>query len=209
MPLELGSWRERVRSSARHLGLDVLELDAPAPARAVVCGIGKVAATRAVAALCAAGAVRRLWIVGTCGALHARLAVGAMVHCTSAVQADLGVREGRISDADPDMRELWRTVAPGAEAEFLTADRAVLSPWRRWWTKRRHPGGGVCDMETAAAATTALAAGIPFAALRVVTDSAGWGGAASFKRHYETLGPRAADTLQPLFVRLRDEGCRP
>jgi nucleoside phosphorylase len=64
-------------------------------------------------------------------------------------------------------------------------------------------------METAAAATTALAAGIPFAALRVVTDSAWWGGAASFKRHYETLGPRAADTLQALFVRLRDEGCRP
>lgn len=206
LPRELGSWRERVRSSSSHLGLVVLELDAPVPARAVVCGVGKVAAARAVAALCAAGAPRRLWIVGTCGSLQARLPVGSFVHCTRAVQADLGVREGRVSESDPAMRELWRSVAEGEEAEFLTADRAVLSPWRRFLTKRRHPAGGVCDMETAAAASTALAAGIPFAALRVVTDTAGWGGAASFRRHYETLGPRAADTLEPLFARLCDEG---
>ena len=209
LPLELGAWRERVRSGTRHLGLEVLELDAPVPARAVVCGVGKVAAARAVAALCLAGDLRRLWIVGTCGSLRVDHAVGARVHCTRAVQADLGVREGRVTESDPAMRALWRSVAEGAEDEYLTADRAVLSPWRRWWTKRRHPGGGVCDMETAAAAATAQAAGIPFAALRVVTDLAGWGGAASFRRQYETLGPRAADTLQPLFARLRDEGSLP
>lgn len=209
LPRELGLWRERVRSRRLVLGLEVLELDAPLPARAVVCGIGKVAAARGVAALCAdaggAPPLARLWVVGTCGGLGSGLDVGTLVHCTSAVQADLGVREGRETAADEALRRAWAAVAPGREARFLTADRAVLSPLRRFRLSRAWPGPAVADMETAAAAAFAAGCGIPFAALRAVTDGAGWFGGASFRANYETQGPRAADTLLPLWERLGRE----
>lgn len=209
LPRELGLWRERVRARRRVHGLEVLELDAPLPARAVVCGIGKVAAARGVAALCAVDGGRaplsRLWVVGTCGGLRSDLPVGTLVHCTSAVQADLGVRDGRETQADEALRRVWQSVAPGREGRFLTADRAVLSPLRRFRLSRAWPGPAVADMETGAAAAFAAACGIPFAALRAVTDRAGWFGGASFKANYETQAPRAADTLLPLWETLGRE----
>ena len=201
---ELGVWATRVRSRQQVLGLEVLELDAPRPARAVICGIGKVAAARGVAALCHAGPapLGRLWVVGTCGGLVASLPVGTLVHCTRAVQADLGVRADREVEADARLRAAWQAVAPGPEAHFLTADRAVLSPLRRFRLTRAWPGPAVADMETAAAAAVAAGCGIPFAALRAVTDRAGWFGGSTFRANYETQGPRAADTLLPLWEKL-------
>jgi len=201
---ELGLWAQRVRTRRHILGLEVLELDAPRPARAVICGIGKVAAARGVAALCHASQppVTRLWVVGTCGGLVSSLPIGTLVHCTRAVQADLGVRAGREVVADETLRAAWRAVAPGPEAQFLTADRAVLSPLRRFRLTRAWPGPAVADMETAAAAAFAAGCGIPFAALRAVTDRAGWWGGSTFRANYETQGPRAADTLLPLWESL-------
>jgi nucleoside phosphorylase len=58
-------------------------------------------------------------------------------------------------------------------------------------------------METAAVAVVARAAGLPWAALRAVTDGASWLGPAAFRRHYPTQAGRAADTLAALLERAR------
>jgi len=166
-----------------------------------VSGVGKVAAARAATALLAEG-VRGLLVVGTCGALVRGLGPGDLVHCTTAFQTDLAVRETRQVEADPAWRAAWQAVAPGEEGWFLTADRPVITPWRRLRLARAFRGPCVAEMETGAVGAVAAAAGRPWAALRVVTDLAGPGTARRFRENYPTLGGRAADTLQVLLPRL-------
>jgi adenosylhomocysteine nucleosidase len=165
-------------------------------------GVGKVRAAQAATLLLEAGATRALLVVGTCGGLRQSLGPGTFVHCTTAAQVDLGVREGRELQADPGLRALWRELAPGPEGWFLTADKAVLSLWRRLRLARAFAGPCVADMETAAAAAVAARAGVPWAALRAVTDRATWGGIGSFRLHFPTQAGRAADTVLDLVERL-------
>jgi nucleoside phosphorylase len=161
-----------------------------------------VRAAHAAAVLVAAGARRGLFVVGTCGALRAPLAPGDLVHCTHAAQVDLGVLDGRKVAADAALLAVWRALVPGPAAAFLTADRAVLSPWRRLRTARAWSGPCVVDMETAAAALVARTAGVPWAALRAVTDRAGAGALAGFRASFRTQAGRAADSLAGLIERL-------
>jgi nucleoside phosphorylase len=67
---------------------------------------------------------------------------------------------------------------------------------------RAFAGPCVAEMETAAVAAVASAAGVPWAALRAVTDRATLGGAASFRIHFQTQAARAADTVGALLERL-------
>ena len=203
LPEELGSLRERRVASRTVHGIEILELDlGGATALATVSGIGKVAAARAAALVVASGARRALFVVGTCGGLSRGLATGDLVHCRRAAQSDSSARDGRAVDADLALRDAWRSVAPGPEGWFLTADRPVDDPWRRWRLTRRFDGASVADMETAAVADVARGAGVPWAALRAVTDRAGWGTRASFRRHYPTQSGRAADTIPALVRRI-------
>jgi nucleoside phosphorylase len=80
----------------------------------------------------------------------------------------------------------------------------VLSPWRRLRLARAFAGNCVADMETAAAASVAARAGVPWAALRAVTDVASLFSAASFRRNYPTQAGRAADTLFALSRRVAE-----
>lgn len=171
------------------------------PLLTAVSGVGKVAAARAATALLAEGA-RGLLVVGTCGALVRGLAPGDLVHCTTAFQTDLAVRETRQVEPDPGWRAAWQAVVPGAEGWFLTADRPVVTPWRRLRLARAFRGPCVAEMETAAVGAVAAAAGRPWAALRVVTDLAGPGTARRFRENYPTLGGRPADNLPTLLQRL-------
>jgi nucleoside phosphorylase len=79
----------------------------------------------------------------------------------------------------------------------------VITPWRRLRLARAFAGPCAADMETAAVARVAHAAGVPWAALRAVTDGAGLTTGAEFARHYPTLGGRAADTVPALLERVR------
>lgn len=208
MPEELGTLRERAIGSSRSHGLELLELDLGGhPALACVAGIGKVMAARAAALLFAAGARERLLVVGVCGGLRRHLAPGTLVHCRTSFQVDLAVRAGRSVDADPSLVEAWRAVAPGELGWFLTADRPVITPWRRLRLARAFAGSCVADMETAAAALVAREAAVPWAALRSVTDGAGLTTRASFRVHYPVQAGRAADSVPALLERLgRGEG---
>lgn len=203
LPEELGSLREHARRTRTRTGLEIHELEiGGAPALACVAGVGKVMAARAASLLLFEGAERALLVVGTCGGLRAELGPGTLVHCTIAAQVDLAVRQGRELRADETLRRAWQKVLPGAEGWFLTADRPVLSWWRRLRLARAFAGPCVAEMETAAAAAVAVAGGVPWAALRAVTDRATLGGAASFRLHFGAQAPRAADSIPALLAEL-------
>jgi nucleoside phosphorylase len=194
----LGRLGQRVRARHRVQGLDLLELDSSTPVLACVAGIGKVRGAHAASVLVGAGAQRALLVVGTCGSLSRTLAVGDLVHCTAAVQVDLAVRSDREFLSDRALRRAWLAVAGGIEGAFLTADRPVLSPWRRLRHAQLRPEPSIADMETAAVAAVAHAARVPWAALRAVTDGAGLFSAREFRRHYPTCAGLAADTVERL-----------
>jgi len=178
--------------------------------RAAVAGVGKVRAAHAASALLAAGPLRGLFVVGVCGGLRASLTPGTLVHCTRAVQTDLAVRADREFEPDPALAGLWRGAVAGPAGWFLTADRPVLSLWRRLRLARAFLGPCVADMETAAVAAVAARAGVPWAALRAVTDQATGTALASFKLHFASQAGRAADTLPALLEACRaDEAALP
>lgn len=195
---ELGSWPGRAERTRRIAGLDVFESNrGDRPVLATVAGVGKVAAAHGASVLITAGA-RILLIVGTAGGLRRGLVPGTMVHCRTAFQADLAVRETRQVEADPDLLAAWSSATAGETGWFLTADRPVLTPWRRFRLARAFAGPCVADMETAAAGAVAHRAGVPWAALRAVTDRAGWGASLGFRKNYPGQAGRAADAVEDL-----------
>lgn len=207
MPEELGSLRSAQTGQRTHLGLELLELElAGEHVLASVAGIGKVRAAQGASLLLAEGATRGLLVVGVCGGLRRALVPGTLVHCTRAVQADFAVRADRQFNADEALRSAWRSIAPGPEGWFLTADRPVLSLWRRLRLSRAFLGPCVADMETAAAAAVADRAGVPWAALRAVTDPATAAGLASFHLHFSSQAGRCADTVAELLRALSAQG---
>jgi len=176
---------------------------------AAVGGVGKVRAARAASLLLAAAdevsggsPARALLVVGVAGGLVSSLGPGALVHCTRAIQADFAVRDGREHGSSDALRDAWRAAAPGEVGWFLTADRPVLSPWRRLRLRRAFQGPCVADMETAAAAGVAALAGVPWAALRAVSDRAGMLGGAEFRKNFPVQAGRAAATVPALLERL-------
>ncbi len=203
LPEELGRLREHERASRTRAGLEIHELEiAGRPALACVAGVGKVMAARAAALLLAEGVERALLVVGTCGGLRAPLSPGSLVHCTIAAQVDSAQRHLRELSADLTLRRAWQKVLPGEEGWFLTADRPVLSFWRRLRLARAFAGPCVAEMETAAAAAVAACAGVPWAALRAVTDRASLGAGASFRIHFGAQASRAADSIPALLEEL-------
>lgn len=195
---ELGAWPARADRSRVVAGLEVQE--SRWEGRTILstaAGVGKVAAAHGATALIGSGA-RILLIVGTAGGLRRNLGPGTLVHCRTAFQVDLAVRDSRQAEADPGILESWRSVVEGEVGWFLTADRPVLTPWRRLRLARAFAGPCVADMETAAAAAVACRAGVPWAALRAVTDRAGWGASLGFRQNYQGQAGRAADAVEGL-----------
>ncbi|MBM3975865.1 MAG: hypothetical protein FJ299_02605 [Planctomycetes bacterium] len=208
---ELGGLAVAVVARSQSQGLELcalgrsqlgLDPDGP-PLWACVCGVGKVHAARAATLLVERGARDALLVVGTCGGMRKGLVPGTLVHAERAIQADLAVRHAREQRADAQLLALWEGVAGGVRGAFLTADRPVLSAWRRWRVARHVVGPCVADMETAAASAVAQAAGVRWAALRAVTDRADTMGPLSFRQHFPVQAGRAADTIPQLLRRWR------
>jgi adenosylhomocysteine nucleosidase len=203
LPEELGPLADLPAERQLLAGVELRRLElAGSSTLAAVGGVGKARAAQAAAALIAAGAVRGLLVVGVAGALSQALAPGELVHCTRAVQADLAVRHDREFEPDAGLLAAWSALVPGSSGWFLTADRPVLSRWRRWRLRRAFRGPCVADMETAAAAAVATSAGVPWAALRAVTDRATEGALLDFKKHFPAQAGRAASTVSALLAAL-------
>jgi len=194
---ELGSLRERAGAPKRVAGARLSVCELPGGTRLLLCtsGVGKVRAAAGAAALIGAGATRGILVVGLAGGLRRGMAPGDIVHCQTAVQADSAIADDRSFEADRGLSDAWREAAPGQFGWFLTADRPVLTPWRRARLARAFMGPCVADMETAAVAAVAHRAGVPWAAMRVVSDLAGFGAARTFRKQFPRLAGRAADTV--------------
>ncbi len=208
LPEELGPWIEG--QPLQRQGLTFYQSAADSPGTvpgqgpavlACVGGVGKVRAAKAATLLVELG-IQRLFVVGTCGGLRRHLGPGEMVHCERAAQTDYGLRDGREVQPDLELLEAWRALVPGRLGWFLTADRAVMSTWRKIRLARAFSGDCVAEMETAAAALVAHEAGVPWAALRAVTDRAGHMTPASFRQNFPIQAGRAANTVSALIERL-------
>ena len=207
LPEELGSLADRPGRSYTRQGFELLEVEVDgATLVACVAGVGKVRAAHAAALVIAEGALRGLFVVGVCGGLRRSLGPGTLVHCERAVQADFAVRADREQPADPVLLAAWRACTPAVAGWFLTADRPVLSLRRRLRLARAFLGPCVADMETAAVAAVCARAGVPWAALRAVTDRSTGAGIVSFRRHFPSQAGRAADTIPGLLESLRGAG---
>ena len=180
---------------------------------AAVGGVGKVRAAMTASTLIERGA-RMLLVVGTCGALSARDLVGDLILADEAVQWDLSVRAGRRLAADTTLSQAWLQAAPRARhGVLLTADHPVLGHGARR-RRRRHalrglelPASSVlaAEMETAAVGAVATAHGIPWAALRVISDrplralerlTPGRSAQSSFSANFERVASLPAETLK-------------
>ncbi len=178
--------------------------------RSVVGGVGKVAAARAATLLLEPRPRIGLFVVGVCGGLTLDQPIGALVHATAAVQCDLFLPRRGAEAADDGLLGTWRALVPGPTAVYMTADRAAIMPWRRWLRRRRSTGGpAVADMETAAAAWVARSCGVPWAALRAVSDTQGPFASRAFALHFGEQAPRAAATLPSVFAKLAQRSISP
>jgi adenosylhomocysteine nucleosidase len=124
--------------------------------RVHVSGIGAANAARTAADL-TAEAPEALISAGFCGALAADLRVGDLVAADEVVDEPTGER----FPADPGLL----AAAPGRRGAMVSAGRVVRTP-----ADRAALEGLAVDMESAALARAARDAGIPFLALRAVTD---------------------------------------
>ena len=119
--------------------------------------MGAAAAARAGGAI-AAGSPRAILAVGFCGALDPALAVGDLV----VAERVLDEATGDSFAADPGLL----AAAPGRRGVLVSARHIARTP-----ADRARLPGTVVDLESAALARAAGAAGVPFLALRAVTDT--------------------------------------
>ena len=119
-------------------------------------GMGGANAARA-AAVALEAAPEALISAGFCGALAADLRVGDLVAADAVVDARTGDR----FPADPGLL----AAAPGRWGTLVSAERVARTP-----ADRARLDGLAVDLESAALARAAADAGIPFLALRAVTD---------------------------------------
>jgi adenosylhomocysteine nucleosidase len=135
-----------------------LEGAAGAGVEVLTSGIGAAAARRRGEQAIARGATA-IVSAGFCGALAPDLKVGDLVVAERVIDAATG------REFTPDATLLKR--APGRRGILVTTPRIVRTP-----RDRALLSGLACDMESAVLAEVARAAGVPFLALRAVTDEA-------------------------------------
>jgi adenosylhomocysteine nucleosidase len=123
-----------------------------------VSGMGADAAARTGARVTGAP-LQALVAAGFCGGLDPRLRVGDLV----AAEEVLDEVSGERFPADPQLLE----AAPGRRGTLVSARRIARTP-----AERAGLPGLAVDLESAALAGAARAAGVPFLALRAVTDEA-------------------------------------
>ncbi|HKE01466.1 MAG TPA: hypothetical protein VKE69_10685 [Planctomycetota bacterium] len=216
LDLEGAPWHAALVGGARR-GRRVDGTIAGLPVAIVRCGIGKVAAALATAETIAASGARAVVVAGSAGSLASGVRVGDLVLATETIQHDLGVREGRVVAASTELRAAIAKAARGSfrngerlhEGAVLTGDRACLSYRRRLRLRVafRTSRPLAVEMEGAAVAAAAAAAGVPHAVVRVATDRAGPLGALEFRRNAQRLGGRAAEAVVA-WLKEGARGCR-
>jgi hopanoid-associated phosphorylase len=109
---------------------------------------------------------RGLISFGLCGALDPALGVGDIVI------ADGVTNEGGRLTADPAWTAALRAALPDSRSGMAAGGDIIVGSVAAKAALRRARGAAIVDMETYAVAKAALAAGLPFAVVRAVSDSA-------------------------------------
>lgn len=155
----------------------------------IVAGVGKVAAAMATQYACDVFKPRSAVAIGLAGSLEDGVRPGQVIVASGAVQHDMDGRpitsaKGVIPglglatiEADPAATDKMLTAArlESRDAQsglVLTGDQVVTSRAVRDSLLREFPGAACIDMETAAFAQVARQNGVPWTALRVISDSA-------------------------------------
>ncbi len=135
-----------------------------------ICGMGEARAGQASQDLLAAGAGALLsW--GFAGALDERLKAGELL-----LPGNIIGRDGRRFPTDPAWRQrLHRQLSPHLTIHTgdLADSGSVISGAKQRWQLRQQYDATAVDMESAAIALHAERAGVPFVAVRAVSDSGG------------------------------------
>lgn len=196
------------------------------------CGVGKVNAAMASQAMIDRFGIQSLIFTGLAGALVPHLRRGDIVIANFVAQHDIdltafGRRPGQVSDAgrlieaDPKIVD---KIARAAEQSFadnpnppqvlvgtiVTGDSFIADQQRIKWIQREF-GAIAAEMEGAAVGQVCQANKIPFAVVRIISDSASGGAAGEFimfldeasERSYriiETVLPMLNTARQPQFV---------
>jgi len=162
LALEADAFDRRVANRVETRAADLTVLEGTVADRRVawcVSGVGRAAATRAAERLIAGHRPRLLVSAGFAGGLDAGLARGGVVRPTRAVtctgDSPLSLLAG--ADAGPLTIVTVDEIQATVEAKRAMAARS---------------GGQLVDMETHAVAGVAAAAGLPCAAMRVISDDA-------------------------------------
>jgi adenosylhomocysteine nucleosidase len=174
-PPRLEGWEGRIGNTDVHL---------------FVTGIGKVASALATQNLIDRYNPQWLLVMGVAGAVREEFPVGSLTVPSRAVQWDVGARplldrsglipgfgseyfwaDTSLTDAAKRACENRSGVEP-LDGTALTGDVLVASTQKRDQLQRRCPDAVYIDMETAAAAHVASANGVPWVAIRMLSDLA-------------------------------------
>jgi adenosylhomocysteine nucleosidase len=109
---------------------------------------------------------RGLVSFGICGALDPALGVGDLVVADGVVDS-----RQRLA-ADPGWTAALRSALPGARPGWAAGGGTIVGSVADKAALRRTSGAAIVDMETHAVARAARDAGVPFAVVRAVSDSA-------------------------------------
>ena len=192
-------------------------------------GMGKVAAGATTALLAAHFGVQRVLLAGTAGALDAGLNVGDAVAARAFVQHDMDASPlfprhevpltGRSRfDTDAPLASALVQAARAAlptlddgglgleaprvhEGLVLTGDRFVSSHAERAALKAALPDALAAEMEGAAIAQVCSDFGLPFAALRIISDKADASALLDFNRFLESVASRRIHAVLDALLR--------
>jgi adenosylhomocysteine nucleosidase len=162
------------------------------PAVLVVTGVGKVAAALGAQFVCDIFHPRCAIAFGLAGAIESDVQPGQLIMASGALQHDVDARpltdaKGTIPslgtavfDADRALSDKLRLATESVvenrqivgSGVILTGDQIVTSREVRDGLLKDFPDGACFDMETAAIAQVALQNGIPWAAIRMISDAA-------------------------------------
>ncbi|MGM9591507.1 MAG: 5'-methylthioadenosine/S-adenosylhomocysteine nucleosidase [Oscillospiraceae bacterium] len=170
-------------------------------AAVICCGLGKVNAAIGAALLINDFSADRVVLSGVAGALADGLHIGDTVMVTDTLYHDLdaGLLTGYhpspidpVFQCDPELIGLAKAL-PMHFGRTVTGDSFIEDEGRAELIERFHPL--TCDMETAAASHMCRTLGVPFNAVRAVSDTREESGLGSFEKNVAYASERACDVL--------------
>jgi nucleoside phosphorylase len=114
--------------------------------------------------------VGALLIIGLGGGLSPELELGEIVSADEVRTTS----SPEVFRPDPELTNIVQQATGALPGMAVSAPRLVVEPELKWalWTRFGHPAGAVVDLESAAFAGVARAAGRPWALLRAISDRA-------------------------------------